>query len=260
MNICTNAWHAVPERDGRIAVSVDVCEPTADVLEANPDLSDDRYVRISIEDNGKGMDAKTQARIFEPFFTTKSSGQGTGLGLAVVHGIIKAHGGAITVRSKPGRGTTFDVYLPAQEQTAAADEIIPQSGRRGAGQRILIVDDEVSMARAIQRHLKRQGYLAQVFHRPELALEVLRSAPHDCDLVLTDFLMPTMSGIEFAGRVLQLRPDMPIILLSGAMDLEDEKWVHLTAFKSVLKKPIPPHVLSEAIAEALASVNRDSRS
>jgi PAS domain S-box-containing protein len=251
MNICTNAWHALPERGGLIEVSVRACEPTKVLLEANPDLDSSRYVRISITDNGHGMDLKTQARIFEPFFTTKSSDKGTGLGLAVVHGIVKAHGGAITVRSGRGQGTTFDVYLPAQSATVPAELAIILSIARGKGERIVVVDDDSSMGRAMQRQLKQQGYLVQAFHRPELALEVLRGAPHDYDLVITDYSMPDMTGIEFAGRVMQLRPDIPIILVTGSIDFEEEKRAQLTAFHAVLAKPVLPEILFEAVADAV---------
>jgi CheY-like chemotaxis protein len=202
------------------------------------------------------MDAVTLERIYDPFFTTKPVGKGTGLGLSMVHGIVKAHEGCIRVRSHPGRGTTFEIYFPALAT------FVPPAVHRtveiaaGGGERILYVDDDELAGRAITRLLERFGY--RVDHRalPADALAFFRRAPRDHDLVITDLAMPGMPGTELAAEMIRLRPDLPVLLITGYMDAMQDDAVRRTGIRDVLRKPIAPAALSDAVKRALASVEK----
>ena len=254
MNICTNAWHALPEQGGRIEVRVDECNPSRALLESHPDLDSGRYVRISIKDNGHGMDPMVQRRIFEPFFTTKPKGAGTGLGLSVVHGIVKSHGGAITVSSERDKGSLFEVYFPAQSGIEDLGSAVAVSSRRGNGERILIVDDDNSMGSALQRVVKNHGYAVQLFNNPELAWEAFCEAPGSYDLVITDYSMPGISGIDLAERIIRLRHELPMILMTGLADVKEGRRGGVMYFRDILLKPISPEVLCAAVAKSLDPV------
>jgi two-component system cell cycle sensor histidine kinase/response regulator CckA len=160
-----------------------------------------RYVRLSLSDTGKGMDRATMNRIFEPFFTTKGPDEGTGLGLSVVHGIMRGHDGAITVYSQPGEGTTFHLYFPALSGEASAPETQATPIPQGKGQRILVVDDEEPLAQLTQKILVRLGYVVETRTRAVEALDLVRARPDQFDLVITDMTMPGMSGIDLRNSV-----------------------------------------------------------
>jgi CheY-like chemotaxis protein len=209
------------------------------------------FVRLAVADNGHGMDAKTRERIFEPFFTTKPAGHGTGLGLAVVHGIITSHGGTITVTSSPGRGTTFEIYFPAHARTPEASPSTGLSIPRGDGQAIMVVDDDVAMGRSTQRFLLHQGYRVDLFHTPGAALGAFVDNPTGYDLVVTDFSMPLMSGLDLAEKLRTVRADVPIILATGSVGFEDQHRARLEGLCRFLPKPVPPQALAMAVAEAL---------
>jgi nitrogen-specific signal transduction histidine kinase/CheY-like chemotaxis protein len=224
VNLCTNAWHALQGSTGQIVLGLD--EKVLDVGAPQPGLvglPSGAYVHLWVKDNGVGMDRATQARIFEPFFTTKSVGEGTGLGLSVVHGIVAAHRGVITVDSAPGKGSTFHVYLPAiQAASASPDDalagaVLPACGQ---GQRIAYIDDDEVMTLMVERLLKHAGYQVSTFLDPLAALPVLQARPQDIDVVVTDFNMPQMSGVELAAHLRQIRPDWPIVISSGYLSDE----------------------------------------
>jgi PAS domain S-box-containing protein len=254
MNLCTNAWHALPESGGHIDISLRAVEVTVERAMRHGTLRPGTYVRLAVADNGRGMDAATQARIFEPFFTTKSPSQGSGLGLSVVHGIVKAHRGAILVESQPGQGATFEVYLPArssdQPSVAQPVTVIP----RGRGERILFVEDEPIVARSTEEILKRLGYAVTRCEQSEEALARFRQAPGDFDLILTDWEMPGMSGAELAAAVHAVRPDMPLLLISGFVGYSVEKTAQTIGRGKVLVKPVSPDVLAQTIAHMLSPV------
>ena len=218
LNLCINAAQATAGRGGSIKVrSAAVTLPLA-ALGARVELPPGQYARISVSDSGVGMDAATMSHIFEPFFTTKPVGEGTGLGLSVVHGIVQLHGGAITVQSEPGRGSTFEVYLPAAQRPAVP---APSPGDAamcaGRGQHVLFVDDQAWLLPLAQRMLEEHGFRVSSFADPRAALEMLRADPSQVDIVVTDQKMPGMSGVEMAHAVRQLRSNMPVILMSGAV-------------------------------------------
>jgi CheY-like chemotaxis protein len=199
------------------------------------------------------MDDPTVEHIFEPFFTTKQPGLGTGLGLSVVHGIIHQHDGIILVDSRPGHGTTFQVFLPASIPDESPGPEPTVAPRRGAGERIMLVDDEEIVGRVGAGILTRLNYHVVTFNHPREALAALAAHPADFDLVVTDLTMPSMTGLALAGEVLHLRPGLPVILctgFSGAIDASDLARVHV---RSLVQKPFTVEQLARAVAEALAA-------
>ena len=251
MNLCTNAWHALPERGGIIEVNLEMCEIDARMAATNPDLRVGQYVRLSIRDNGCGMDQATLERIFEPFFTTKSSGQGTGLGLSVVHGIVKIHQGAIIVYSEPGKGTVFYVYLPAHSVSEPMAPEINENPLRGNGQHILLVDDEEWTGRTMERVLSRLGYRVHLSGHPREALARFGSAPAQFDLVISDSAMPEISGFDLAASLLRIREDIPILLITGLIDSAGEERARQIGVRNVLLKPVNAQVIGREIARLL---------
>jgi PAS domain S-box-containing protein len=222
MNLCTNAWHALPAGRGRIEVGLDV-EDADEVLQSDaasawpPALLAGPRAHLWIADNGSGMDDATLTRVFEPFFTTKQVGQGTGLGLAVVHGIVSVHGGAIHVSSAPGVGSRFDLWFPLEE--APQDLVESQHGEldapRGKGEHVLCVDDDPAMVLMVDGLLRRAGYKVTTFEQPAAALARVLADPHAFDIVVTDFNMPEMNGMELAHALVRAAPHLPLIITSG---------------------------------------------
>ncbi len=202
MNLCTNAWHALPGGRGRVEVGL---EP------------EDGQAHLWVRDNGKGMDEATRERIFDPFFTTKPVGQGTGLGLSVVHGIVRAHGGTITVESALGQGSTFHLRLPlAAAAGADADGAgTPLPAPAGEGRRVLYVDDDEVMVIMVERLLERIGWQVAVCHDAGHALALVTADPARFEVVVTDYNMPEMSGLELAAQLLRLRPGLAVVITSG---------------------------------------------
>jgi CheY-like chemotaxis protein len=217
LNLCTNAWHALHERSGRIEIGLEEMQLGAAAVSLLPDLKPGPHVRLRVSDNGKGMDAAIQERIFEPFFTTKPVGQGTGLGLAAVHGIVKTHNGAIALESAPGRGTTFWVYFPvvAAPHDAAQAAPLPPGSLQGGGEHVLYLDDDESLVFLVMRMLNRLGYRTSGYTDARLALNAVRADPRDFDIAVTDFNMPGLSGLDVALELSRIRPDLPVVITSG---------------------------------------------
>ena len=233
MNLCTNAWHALAGQAGRIEVTLDRVRIGHDPHPRLIHLPAGLYAHLQVADNGAGMDEATQARVFEPFFTTKPVGQGTGLGLSVVHGIVAAHQGGITLHSRPGEGSRFDVYLPLSDGPAAplAPPIMPPVAppltppvaaadpdlevAAGQGRHLLYVDDDEVMLLMVGQLLGRAGYRVTSLAGVTEALAALRQDPRSFDLVITDFDMPDGSGLDVARAALLQRPDRPVVLSSG---------------------------------------------
>jgi CheY-like chemotaxis protein len=204
------------------------------------------------------MDEATLKRIFEPFFTTKAPGEGTGLGLSVVHGIVKEHDGVITVQSEPGRGTAFAIYLPAQltaesQESKAATEI-----PTGHGERILFVDDEAALGEVAKKMLLRLGYHPFVFSSPEAAWVAIQEQPAAYDLMISDLTMPVLTGTDLAKRVLNLRPDLPIILTSGASGTWTSAEVQKIGIRELVSKPLNFRTLAIVIHAALREPPRSN--
>jgi len=253
MNLGGNAWHAMRDRAGRLSVELDACDVNANLAEIHPGLRVGRYVRLSVGDTGHGMTPATLARIFDPFFTTKGPGEGTGLGLAVVHGIMQSHEGVVTVYSHPGEGTIFRLYFPSCEAAKPEEESDEAPVPRGRGERVLYVDDEELLSLMSQRALSQLGYTAEIRNNPKAALELLRADPNRYDLVITDLAMPGMTGLELSGELLKIRPDLPIILVTGYAANLTAGQVRGLGIRELLIKPHSFQALGVAIARVLAA-------
>lgn len=251
MNLCTNAWQAMGSQPGDITVAL--AEVQLDPVQslALGHLAPGAYACLSVADNGRGMDEATQQRIFEPFFTTKAPGTGTGLGLSVVHGIVKAHHGAITVQSRPGEGSRFDVYLPLTAESpgaaSAAPAEPPAAAPAAAGRHIVYVDDYEALVMLAGRMLRKQGYRVSTFCSGEEALAWLRSSDQAVDLWVTDQNMPGMSGVELARAVLALRPTLRVAIVSGHVNEELVATATAAGVLSVLGKQDSMDALADAV-------------
>jgi len=260
INLCTNSWHAMDGSSGRIDIRLDGVTLDAAAVRADSALRPGRFARLSVADDAAGMDAATMGRIFEPFFTTKPVGQGTGLGLSVVHGIIKAHGASMTVASRPGHGTTFTLYFPVAEealQSSAASHAGPSPGAAaGGGRHVLYLDDEEALVMLVKRMLERLGYRVSGFTRGEDALAAVRADPGQFDLVVTDLNMPGISGLEVARELAQLRPDLPVVLASGFVTEELREKVIASGVRQLIYKPDTVEELCEAVQHLAAEPKR----
>lgn len=251
VNLCTNASHALGPGGGRITVRAD--EYFADRAVGNnpPRLLPGRYIRIAVEDNGSGMDDQTLKHIFDPFFTTKGVGKGTGLGLAVVQGIVETHHGIITVESFVLKGTTFTVFLPITEVVNASPAPTKSVVITGNKERILVVDDEPAVLNIARRFLEILGYTVDEFADPSAALEAFTRDSASYHLVFTDFAMPGMNGIDLAQRIRAIRADIPILLCTGFGGAVNEDAARLVGITQVVNKPYQKQAISDAIAAAV---------
>jgi signal transduction histidine kinase/CheY-like chemotaxis protein len=249
VNLCTNAAHAVGKgRAGSVRVALMPAEIGADAASQLSQVPAGKYAVLSVSDDGCGMDRATQARVFDPFFTTKPRGEGTGLGLSVVHGIVQALGGHIVVRSEPGKGTTFELYFPAldaEPERAAAEVSLPT---RGQGQVIMLVDDEPMVVSLGIRLLESLGYRAVAFAHAQQALDAFRREPSAYAVVVTDHSMPSFSGFELARKMLAIRADVPIVLMSGNLEPEERSAALRAGVRETLLKPSDLGTLGEVIA------------
>ena len=256
MNLCTNAGHAVENHKGRIEITLDSVDLDDKAPMVHPALSAGRYSRLTVRDNGEGIPPESMDRIFDPFFSTRKERGGTGLGLSMSHGIVKRHHGAITVASHPGRGTIFAVYLPcahAPEPHSAGGELLPE--RKGK-ERILLVDDDEQMIYGTEKMLCRMGYEVRAYTGSLAALKAVRTDPGYFDLVITDHMMPYLSGMELADEIRALCPQVPIILCSGFQDvlgdISDET-LKAHGIHGFMKKPFNRNELGKAIRAVLPS-------
>ncbi len=246
MNLCTNAFHALEDQGGEMTLSLEPVKQKGWTHDAERE-----WIKISVADNGCGIEASVLERVFEPYFTTKPSGKGTGMGLAVVHGIVENHDGRIEVESKPGQGTTFHVYFPVVTGVEA-----PQS-RRGAqslvggNESILVVDDEQMVADYLKGFLEQLGYRVTVCNDGNSALSVFEQNPAGFDLVITDQTMPGKTGYEVARTMLALRPELPIILCSGYSSALSPERVTKAGIREFMMKPVSLHDLAPVIRAAL---------
>ena len=251
MNLCTNAVQAMP-RGGSLRVtaeSLDLSHPLAlkqGVLDAGA------YVKLTVADSGVGMDGVTQEHIFEPFFTTKEAGRGTGLGLALVYRIVTESGGLVTLASKAGHGTTFEVYLPREleEQAAEPDAEVPLE--RGNGECILLVDDEIPLLNMMSEMLRRLGYEPEPFSDPRAALAALEAHPRAYDLLLTDEAMPSLCGSALAAAARRARPGLPVVIVTGCAPEGLAEVAAEAGVRDVLLKPVRSADLTAALARAFA--------
>jgi len=246
MNLCTNAFHAMEEQGGEIVLSLD---SVAKKMEGTETVQP--WIRISVADNGAGIDPVILDRIFEPYFTTKPSGKGTGMGLAVVHGIVDQHGGRIEVKSTPGRGTVFHVYFPEASGTETPEVAREAPALVGGNESILVVDDEQMVADYLKGFLERFGYRITVCDDGNSALAMFERDPGAFDLVITDQTMPGRTGFDMARTMLALRPELPIILCSGYSSALSPERVATAGIRKFMMKPVSLHDLAPAIRSVL---------
>jgi len=255
MNLCTNAAQAMGEKGGLLRVRLDRVDLDEEAARRFAELSPGKYQKLTISDTGPGIDPAIMDRIFEPFFTTKGPGIGTGMGLAVAHGIVKNHSGAITVSSQLGKGSTFEVYLPLIEYREETGEIEEPGPVIGGNERILLVDDEEILADLGRQELEWLGYRVTAMTSSPEALHLFQARPNDFDLVLTDQIMPSMTGADLAQEMLKIRPDLPIILCTGFSEhISVEKALAMGIRRFVMK----PLVISQA-ARIIRSVLDEKR-
>jgi signal transduction histidine kinase/ActR/RegA family two-component response regulator len=253
MNLCTNAAQAMPEKGGILEIRLDEIALHDGYANRQLALPIGAYVRLIVADNGSGMPSEIRERIFDPYFTTKEPGEGTGLGLAMVHGIVKSHRGAIAVYSEPGQGTTFQVYLPRIDEETQPDQATSTS-LPGGDERILFVDDEAPLAEIAAYMLERLGYQVVTRTSSLEALATFRADPQAFDLVITDQTMPQMTGLELAGRLLAMRKDLPIILCSGFSSTVNEKSLKDNGISDYIMKPVLIRELAESMRHVLNKV------
>jgi len=252
------------EREGVIEVRLQPDERLAGQVRAegsdiaSGDVAPGRYACLMVRDNGVGMDKKTMERVFEPFFTTKPAGKGTGIGMAVVYGIVQEHGANIEVHSVCGEGTTFRVYFPTAPAALAptpgsdARAVISSAGAApessGSGKHVLYVDDDESIVFLMTRMLERQGYRVSAYVDPKEALAAARANPDQYDIAVTDFNMPGMSGLALATALREIRPDLPVLLASGYITEELRRQAPAAGVRELMYKPNTADELFEAVA------------
>ena len=251
MNLVTNAYHAMEETGGCLNVELTEARPETDAI-SEPKMNPGKYVRLTIADTGSGMEKSVADRIFDPYFTTKRKGKGTGLGLAVVHGIVRSCGGCVSVHSEPGKGTAFHVYLPVPESFAGEDDgKIATKTRIGGGEHILLVDDEVQIAEMEKLIMERLGYQVTALSHSTEALEVFRADPDRFDLVITDMTMPEITGVMLSTKLLEIKPDLPIIICTGYSQQISEKKAKALGIRGYVLKPVIMSELAHIIRKAL---------
>lgn len=252
MNLCTNSAHAMGSKPGLLEIVLDEVLVGGEGIPCPPGVSSGPYVRLQVRDTGCGIPESIRHKIFDPYFTTKKPGQGTGLGLAVVHGIVKDHGGFIQVESETGKGTAVRVFIPAVAEPATAEPPTSESPLpRGTG-RILLVDDEESVVTLGREMLQKVGYRVETDTDPRAALERIRSAPHAFDLVITDLTMPHMTGVDLAEEAARIRSDLPVVLCTGYHEASQTLKPNGN-IRAVLSKPFLTKDLAEAVAQAVQS-------
>gem|GEM_PF-769154 len=255
MNICTNAFHAMESSGGTLGVTLSQVYLDKMTAPLKGNLSPGAYVMLQISDTGCGMDEATRDRIFEPFFTTKTEGKGTGMGLSVVHGIIKEYAGAILVYSEPDEGTTFTIYFPVIDHTTPPVIQSPEKDTAttlpAGKEHILVVDDEELIVDLERGLLEGLGYRVTSFTKSEQALQAFQDTPKAFDLVITDMTMPKITGIQLAEELMAIRPDIPVILCTGHSRITIEEIQNCSAITSYLPKPIDLFRLTEVIREVL---------
>jgi len=250
MNLATNAYHAMEENGGELTVTLKEVQLGAEER-IDPDMTPGAYACLSVADTGKGMHKGVMDRMFEPFFTTKSQGKGTGLGMAVVHGIVKRLKGAIQVHSEPGRGTQIQVYLPVIQKSSENQGVLVQDPIPGGTERVLLVDDEKDIVHIEKQALERLGYKVEVCTNGIEALAAFRAVPDKFDLIISDLAMPRMPGDKLAAELLKIRPDIPILLCTGFSDTLSEPTAKSIGIKGILLKPIIIRDLAKKIREVL---------
>ncbi len=251
LNLCTNSYHAMRETGGVLAVNLEQIKLAEPVSKIGANLPPGDYVKLTVSDNGLGIADDVLGRIFEPYFTTKGKDEGTGLGLAVVHGIVTSYGGAITVHSTVGNGTDFCVYLPVIKTVAVNEEqengVVPPTGN----ERVMLVDDDAKIVEIDKIILTDLGYEVTGFTSSTAAWETFKRSPDDFDILVTDMTMPDLTGVDLAREFLAIRPDMSIVLCTGYSEIVNKEDAKKAGIREYLMKPVSRVKLAMAVRAAL---------
>ncbi|MBW2706697.1 MAG: response regulator, partial [Deltaproteobacteria bacterium] len=251
MNLCTNAYHAMQETGGKLEVSLKEIDISYEQSVERVGMKVGKHIELLVKDSGHGMNPQVIERIFEPYYTTKEQGKGTGLGLSVIHGIVKNHGGDITVSSQPGKGSSFKVYLPiideVEEETQTDEPLIEINGK----ERILLIDDEQQIIDIERQILERLGYTVTSTTDSQEALEEFASQPDHFDLVITDMTMPKMTGDQLAQRMMDIKPQIPVILCTGFNETISEEKALAMGIDKFVMKPVVKEELASTIRKVL---------
>ena len=250
MNLCVNASHAMREKGGILSVELESVEIDTDLSGKYPDLKPGPYINMSVCDTGHGIAPQMLNRIFDPFFTTKTREHGTGLGLSVIHGIVKNFGGAIHAFSEPDKGSIFKVFIPAIERRISPEQRTKKPVPKGT-EHILFIDDEPALANMGKQLLESLGYQVEMITKSSDALELFRKKPDRFDLVITDMTMPNITGEKLAIELMNIRPDIPVILSSGFNYNIDEKKAMALGIRAFISKPVLKQELAETIRNVL---------
>lgn len=257
MNLCTNTYHAMKEQGGIMEITMEDVDIDPEDIPLHEHMIPGPYVKLSVSDTGCGIEDPIKERIFEPYFTTKKLGEGTGLGLSVVHGIVKNYGGIIKLYSESGKGSTFHVYLPKIE-TEEIKKPVPYISLPGGTETILFVDDEKAIAMGVKEILEKLGYKVVTTTDSREALELFKSDPHKFHLIITDQTMPGMTGSKLAKEIMSVRPDMPVILCTGFSEIITYDEAKAAGIKEFLMKPVRINNISAVIRNILdKSSNRE---
>ncbi len=250
MNLCTNSAHAMRDTGGILNIELHNVDLHVKKAAQYPELNPGPYVKLSISDTGHGMDSATMDRIFDPYFTTKEQDKGTGMGLAVVHGIIKGHGGGIQVQSTPGKGTRFDILFPIMEKQMESETAELKALPTG-NEHILFIDDEEILIDLAKSMLQKLGYRVETRTSPVEALEIFGAAPDKFDLVISDMTMPGMTGDTLASELMKIRSDIPVIICTGYSEKIDEQRAKDLGIKGLMMKPFTIRRLSKTVRDVL---------
>ncbi|MBF0474435.1 MAG: PAS domain S-box protein, partial [Deltaproteobacteria bacterium] len=250
VNLCTNAAHAMREKGGILQIGLRTVDFYSETIAGYPELKPGSYIQLTVADTGHGMDTATMERIFDPYFTTKPVGEGSGFGLAVVHGIVKRSNGTIAVYSEPGQGATFNIYLPRANEELETTDGLPEPVSGGT-ERILFVDDEEPLNDMSKRMLEQLGYQVVTKLSSVEALSVFQAQPDQFDLVMTDYTMPQMTGVDLAREILRIRPDMPVILCTGFSEMISEEKAKALGILEFVMKPLNRSDTAQVIRRAL---------
>jgi len=252
MNLCTNALYAMKNTGGTLDITLEELDLDEASREQYPELELGKYLHLNVADTGSGIPPEIMGRIFDPFFTSKPRGEGTGMGLSVVHGIVNDMGGSISVSSRQGHGTEFHVLIPLYHGQDSPQDAVPATARKGSG-RVLLVDDDESAIASIQGILEQLGYAVTAGMNPQETVEAFRLKPQEYDIVLTDMNMPVMTGLELSEQIKKIRMDIPVVLMSGfSVELSQDR-VRNSGISKMVMKPMIASELADALASALES-------
>jgi signal transduction histidine kinase/ActR/RegA family two-component response regulator len=250
INLCTNAFHAMQETGGCLGIKIENVLLEKDSRTSHNDLASGNYLKLTVSDTGHGIIPELKDQIFDPYFTTKEVGKGTGMGLSVVHGIVKSHGGEISVDSKPQKGTTVHIYFPVVEEAPVKETETSEKLPVG-NERILFVDDEESNVYVGRNRLEQLGYQVETRMNPLEALDLFQATPNQFDLLITDMTMPQMTGDQLVKEILKLRPDMPAILCSGFNEKIDEEKATEIGIRQYIEKPYDKRFIAKIVRKVL---------